>query len=162
MITITQAGPAQQGIVLALVGRLLEELADDPAEFAGLELAAALPAIRSAGARFAAYLATTESGEPVGVATLTEAVAIYAGGAYGILSELYVAPAHRGGGVGPRLLEAVKAHGRARGWRRIDVTAPPEPRWRRTVSFYERNGFVFTGPKLRCGLGPLGHDDPTV
>ncbi len=159
MLTISQATPAELGTVLALVGRLLEELSDDPAEFAGLDLAAALPAMRSAGVRFTAFLATTDAGEPVGVATLTEAVAIYAGGAYGIISELYVVPAHRGTGVGVRLLEAVKAHGRALGWRRVDVTAPPEPRWRPTVSFYERNGFVFTGPKLRCPLGQPGGGD---
>jgi GNAT superfamily N-acetyltransferase len=160
MITISKATPGQLGTVLDLVGRLLKELSDHPEEFAGLDLAAALPAIRDADPRFAAFLAMSDAGEPVGVATLTEAVAIYAGGVYGIISELYVAPGHRGTGVGPRLLEAVKAHGRGRGWRRVDVTAPPEPRWRPTVSFYERNGFVFTGPKLRCALGVTGTGDP--
>jgi hypothetical protein len=41
---------------------------------------------------------------------------------------------------------------RERGWRRLDVTAPPGDAWRRTVAFYEKNGFVFTGPKLRLRI----------
>jgi hypothetical protein len=32
------------------------------------------------------------------------------------------------------------------------VTAPPGDAWKRTVAFYEANGFVFTGPKLRRAL----------
>lgn len=59
-------------------------------------------------------------------------------------------------GVGRRLIEAVKAYGSTRGWLRLDVTAPPEPEWQRTVRFYEEQGFVFTGPKLRCRLDTMG------
>ncbi|HXI22135.1 MAG TPA: GNAT family N-acetyltransferase, partial [Gemmatimonadales bacterium] len=138
--------------VLTLVAELLTELANDPAEFGQVDPPTLLPDLRAAGDRFTAFLALTGPDRPVGVATLSEAVAAYAGGRYGILSELYVRPEHRGTRVGTRLLEAVKAHGRSRGWRRLDVTAPPEARWQRTVRFYERHGFVFTGPKLRCAL----------
>jgi GNAT superfamily N-acetyltransferase len=60
-----------------------------------------------------------------------------------------VAPGHRGAGLGRRLLDAAAAIGRERGWRRLDVTAPPGDAWRRSVAFYEKNGFVFAGPKLR-------------
>jgi GNAT superfamily N-acetyltransferase len=58
-------------------------------------------------------------------------------------------PSHRSVGVGRLLLDAVKAYGRERGWSRIDVTAPESPRWDRTRRFYEREGFTFTGPKLK-------------
>ena len=34
-------------------------------------------------------------------------------------------------------------------WVRVDVTAPESPRWERTRRFYEREGFTFTGPKLK-------------
>ena len=51
------------------------------------------PALEAAGDRFAAFLAQTPAGDVVGVATLTEAIAAYAQGRYGIISELYVAPA---------------------------------------------------------------------
>jgi GNAT superfamily N-acetyltransferase len=91
-------------------------------------------------------------GRDVGVLTLTEQFAIYAGGRYGVIDELYVAPEHRSAGVGARLLEAAAALGATRGWRRLDVTAPPGTAWERTVRFYENHGFVFTGPKLRLDL----------
>ena len=154
MISVIQADPAQIPAVLRLVGRLLVELADDPAEFAGWDASQVEPILRESGDRFAAFLAVGHDGEPVGVATLTEAVAAYAQGRYGIISELYVAPDYRSRGVGKLLLDAVAAFGRRRGWRRVDVTAPPEARWVRTVEFYQQNGFVFTGPKLRLDLLP--------
>jgi GNAT superfamily N-acetyltransferase len=148
-IAVVRAAPEQLPVVLRLVQRLLMELSDDPAEFDGWDPAKVRLALESAGDRFAALLAQTQAGEIVGVATLTEAIAAYAHGRYGIISELYVVPSHRSHGVGRILLDAVKAFGRERGWRRVDVTAPPEARWERTVDFYRRNGFVFTGPKLR-------------
>jgi len=151
-ISVVRAAPEQLPVVLELIQRLLAELSDDPAEFVGWNPVQVGPALEAAGDRFAALLACTAVGEIVGVVTLTEAVAAYAGGRYGIISELYVVPSHRSEGVGRSLLDAVKAYGRERGWRRVDVTAPPEARWERTVDFYRRNGFVFTGPKLRCQL----------
>lgn len=88
----------------------------------------------------------------MGVLTLTDHFAIYAGGRYGVIDELYVAPGHRSAGVGGMLLEAAKTLGREKAWRRLDVTAPAGEAWERTVRFYEARGFVFTGPKLRCVL----------
>jgi GNAT superfamily N-acetyltransferase len=137
--------------VLRLVERLLDELHEDD-EFVGLDRHRTLGDLEREGNRFVALLARREDGEAAGVLTLTETFAIYAGGRYGVIDELYVAPAHRSSGVGRLLLDAAAAVGRERGWRRIDVTAPPGDKWQRTVSFYEKNGFVFTGPKLRRSL----------
>jgi len=149
MVEIVAAGQADRAAVVRLVARLLAELEDSPVEFAGLDEAGALRALAADGGAFQAFLAREGGDEPVGVLTLTETFAIYAGGRYGVIDELYVAPEHRWRGIGRRLLEAAFAHGRARGWRRIDVTAPPGPKWERTARFYESQGFVFTGPKLR-------------
>jgi GNAT superfamily N-acetyltransferase len=151
-ITVVRATPEQLPVVLRFVQRLLMELSDDPAEFDDWDPVKVRPALEAAADRFIALLAQTPEGQVVGVATLTEAVAAYAHGRYGIISELYVVPSHRSHGVGQQLIDAVKDYGRERGWRRVDVTAPPEARWVRTVDFYRRNGFVFTGPKLRCQL----------
>jgi GNAT superfamily N-acetyltransferase len=152
MIRVVRAGPGDRSTVLALVEKLLKELEDSPDEFQGIERGRIFADLESAGSRFMAFLAVSALGEPVGVITLFEAFAIYAGGNYGVIDEMYVAPEHRARGVGKRLLEAVTEEGRRKGWIRIDVTAPPERKWERTVKFYESQGFVFTGPKMRLRL----------
>jgi GNAT superfamily N-acetyltransferase len=151
-IAVSRAGSTDYGTVLDLVQRLLTELADDPAEFAGWDAASVATRLETIGDQFVAFLAWSATGQPVGVATLTEAFAAYAQGWYGIISELYVLPEYRSRKIGHHLLQAVKRHAKERAWKRVDVTAPPEPRWQRTVAFYEENGFVFTGPKMRFQL----------
>jgi GNAT superfamily N-acetyltransferase len=149
-VRIERATRADLGVVVRLVERLLSELAeggDD--EFAGLDRARTVADLEAEGERFVALLAREEGAEATGVLTLTETFAIFAGGRYGVIDELWVDPARRSSGVGRGLLEAAVAVGRERGWRRLDVTAPSGDAWRRTVSFYEKNGFVFAGPKLR-------------
>jgi GNAT superfamily N-acetyltransferase len=128
---------------------LLRELGHEAEESAAIDVARVTADWRAAGDRARVFGARGADGRLAGVLTLFESFAIYAAGAYGIISELYVAPAHRSSGVGRALVEAAVAHGRARGWLRIDVTAPEDPRFERTRRFYEREGFVFTGPKLK-------------
>jgi GNAT superfamily N-acetyltransferase len=99
-----------------------------------------------------AIVALDDDGAVVAVTTLVESFALYANGRYGILLEMYVAPAHRSSGLGARLLQHAAAYGRARGWSRIEVTAPEGRQWGRTVDFYKRNGFRFAGPKLKITL----------
>jgi GNAT superfamily N-acetyltransferase len=72
-----------------------------------------------------------------------------ANGNYGIINEMYVAPEYRSAGIGVRLVEAAKNFGRHQGLTRIDVTAPESKRWERTRHFYEKQGFVFSGPKSK-------------
>lgn len=149
MITIVKATPQLTGEVLRLVGQLLTELEDQPAEFSGIDLQKVRRDLEDVQDRYTAFLAQNSDGEWIGVVTVMEAFAIYANGNYGIIDEMYVAPSYRSKGVGKQLIDAVKQHAQNRGWLRIDVTAPPEAKWARTVRFYEAQGFVFTGPKLR-------------
>jgi GNAT superfamily N-acetyltransferase len=148
---VRRARADERGVVLDLVGALLAELEETPGEFAGIDRGRVTEALDGAGDRFAAFLAV-DALRAVGVLTLTEHLAIYAGGRYGVIDELYVAPEHRSGGVGARLIAAARTHGIRHGWRRLDVTAPPGPAWERSVRFYEKLDFVFTGPKLRLVL----------
>lgn len=87
--------------------------------------------------------------EPVGVMTLNECAAIYAGGKFGEISELYVHPDMRSQGIAQQLLDHAQREARARGWKRIEVGAPGQPAWHRTLNFYLRNGFDEVGPRLR-------------
>ncbi len=94
------------------------------------------------------FLALTNE-NPIGIITLTESQAIYTGGKFGIIYELFVKPEFRSKGIGHQLLEFVKIIGKNKVWKRIKVTAPPDSMRKRAVEFYKNNGFVFTGPKLK-------------
>jgi GNAT superfamily N-acetyltransferase len=76
-------------------------------------------------------------------------MAIYAGGRFGEITELYVSPAHRSKGIAPILITAATSIGRQKGWKRLEVGAPDQPAWSRTLSFYLREGFEEVGPRLR-------------
>lgn len=85
---------------------------------------------------------------PVGALVLNECMAIYAGGRFGEITELYVHPDARSQGVAPHLLDVALAEGRERGWSRLEVGAPGQPKWKRTLDFYLDNGFEEIGPRL--------------
>src|SRR5262245_57686970 len=151
-VRVVEVGPEEAALVFGLVAGLLRELGEEGDEAGDLQAAALASAWREGTSRHRAFVAYLAEGTAVGVATVTEAFAVYANGHYGIINEMFVVPEHRSAGIGSALIEAVKAAGRERGWRRIDVTAPESPRWARARGFYEREGFVFTGPKLKLLL----------
>lgn len=130
-----------------MIARLLDELDEgtvhDPTEYADRATALLHLADRVWG------LIATLDGVPVGVLMLNECAAIYAGGLFGEITELYVEPALRSRGVAPRLIEAAFALARQRRWKRLEVGAPPQPAWCRTRQFYLREGFIEVGPRLR-------------
>jgi GNAT superfamily N-acetyltransferase len=141
------AGEAR--VVFDWVFRLLNELGEEGHELGALAEQKVLLAWQESPDRFHVFVAKNDSGEIIGILTLAEAFAIYANGNYGIINEMYVAPQYRSVGVGAVLVEAVKEFGKQKSWARIDVTAPESERWNRTRRFYEKQGFVFTGPKLK-------------
>ena len=94
-------------------------------------------------------IVATEGATPVGVIMLNECAAIYAGGLFGEISELYVSKEHRSKGIAAQLVDAAKAYAKEHGWKRLEVGAPPQPVWDRTLQFYLREGFAEVGPRLR-------------
>lgn len=99
-----------------------------------------------------AFLARDDAGEPIALATLAESFAIFARGYYGIINELWVRSDRRRAGAGAAMLDTLTRFGRSRGWRRIDVSAPVDPKWDESFEFYVRQGFVPTGRKLKILL----------
>ncbi len=136
-------------LVFDWVLRLLVELGEEGDDLASLNTEKVLQEWRESGDRVQVMIARNDADEMVGILTVTETFAIYANGNYGIINEMYVHPDYRSEGVGSRLIEAIKDYGRRKGWARIDVTAPESERWERTRRFYEKEGFVFSGPKLK-------------
>jgi len=96
-------------------------------------------------------LAMNDDGEAVGVLTMVESLALYAGGRIGVVNELYVVPSYRSEGVGKILLDAAKELADERGWQRLEVTTPGE-QYDKTLRFYEREGFLPIGPRYKFEL----------
>ena len=90
---------------------------------------------------------------PVGVITLHECAAIYAGGLFGEISEMYVKPECRSLSVGKSLIQASIDKSQQLNWQRIEVCSPPAKEHQGTIKFYESNNFKATGTRLRLLVG---------
>jgi GNAT superfamily N-acetyltransferase len=90
--------------------------------------------------------------EPVGVMMISESASIYACGMFGVITELYVVPDKRSQGIADLLINAGAVLGRGRSWGRLEVGAPLQPAWERTLKFYLRAGFREVGPRLHLML----------
>lgn len=152
-ITIEQIPIETGSSVIDWVLRLFSELGEEMDDLGSLNEEKVLADWRTSHDRFYVFAAKDEHCDVIGMLTLAESFAIYANGSYGIINEMYVSPAHRGVGVGAMLLNAAKEFGMQKDWARIEVTAPESSRWQRSQRFYEKHGFVFTGPKLKFRLG---------
>ena len=144
---VRQATPAQAEQVGSLVYELLSELYPELG-YAREKCVAVAGKLLAGCESVWSFLATTRDERDVGVIMLNECAAIYSGGQFGEISELYVAPDFRSKGVGAQLIEAAVSFGRERGWPDIEVGAPGVPTWQRTVDFYLRHGFDEVGPRL--------------
>lgn len=141
-----RAGAAEAGIVASFVDALLAELSGAPPRHeARLRTATELLAGDDRVFGFLAF----EGDTPVGVIMLAESAAIYAGGTFGVITELYVVPEQRSAGVARRLVAAALEFGRGRSWGRLEVGAPRQPAWARSFQFYLREGFTEVGPRLK-------------
>lgn len=156
-ITIQPAGAADAEIVAELTGFLLEEImaASGTRHFVfDVETAARNFRTFLHGGGYAAYVAW-RGNVALGLVTLSASRALYAGGEYGIVTELYVAPECRSQGVGERLLETARSFARQAGWVRLEVTTPPLPEFERVLNFYQSYGFeIAGGRKLKSLVTP--------
>jgi len=152
---IEKLAVGEADIVFDRVIRLLRELGEEGEELGELARDRVLEKWKEREDKYFVLAARNEGGEILGILTLSVAFAIYANGEYGVIDEMYVDPAYRSAGIGALLVKETIRIARDRGWTRIDVTAPESERWERTRRFYEKQGFVFTGPKLKLLLpGP--------
>lgn len=143
---IARLGQTDFGAIAAQIAALLNELAPGGGFDAGKlhPIVTEVLALNSV----TGFLAWEED-DPVGVIVLNDCAAIYAGGCFGEITELYVVPGHRSRGVAGALVAQAVEEGRSRGWKRLEVGAPNQPDWARTLQFYLREGFAEVGPRLR-------------
>ena len=150
-IVVHQAGPNEAERVGRLAYDLLAELYPD-IEFERSFFTDAAKRLLGSNEGVWAFLATEKETRDVGLVTLNECAAIYAGGRFGEIPELYVVPDYRSKNVGALLIETAVSFGRKRGWPNIEVGAPSRPAWQRTLDFYLRHGFEEVGPRLDLDL----------
>jgi GNAT superfamily N-acetyltransferase len=147
-ITIIKAQLEDAQQVAQLVGKLLIELAPNSAsEIVTMELVEVSQTLM-AKEKLHAYLAY-QGDSVIGVITMHECAAIYAGGIFGEISELYVEPQYRSLKIGDMLVNAAVEFAKKMHWQRIEVGTPPPEGSPRTLQFYERKGFKATGTRMR-------------
>ncbi|MEC9264781.1 MAG: GNAT family N-acetyltransferase [Pseudomonadota bacterium] len=151
-LEIVRAGENDADLVAIMVHRLLHEVGAWHGAPDDERIHEVCRELLEGDSRFIALLAFDSERRPVGVMTLTEAVAIYAQGRLGIIMELYVVPDARSAGVGDRLIHEARAIGKTRGWTILEVNTPNGEKWARTQSFYERQGFRHVGPFMKLKL----------
>ncbi|WP_089939428.1 GNAT family N-acetyltransferase [Candidatus Entotheonella palauensis] len=94
-----------------------------------------------------AILVAEHEGEITGIITVSYNVALRFGGEYAQIEELIVDSKGRGRGTGALLVNAAIAEARQRGCMEIGLYAREH-----NVPFYEKLGFVYTGPEMRQSL----------
>lgn len=147
MIHLVVADETHTAAVAGLLARLFEEVGHTltAEEIAGIFIET------DEDPHHSTLLAFDDDGDAVGILTVAESLALYAGGRIGVINELYVVPPYRSEGVGKILLDAVKDLADQRGWQRLEVTTPGDE-YEKTLRFYEREGFMSIGPRYKFML----------
>jgi len=149
MIAIRETCVEDAEIVSSMISALLSELSgNDRRPAIEPRLAAELLTATNRVFGFLAF----DGDRPIGVIMVTEAAALFASGIYGIITELYVVPECRSSGVAKLLIGAASELGRRHGWKQLEVGAPPQPTWSRSLAFYLNFGFIEIGPRLSLSL----------
>lgn len=147
MIHLVIADETHTAVVAELLASLFREVGHTP----DAEAIAAIFMETDEDSRHSTLLAFDDDGDAVGIMTVAESLALYAGGRIGVINELYVVPTYRSEGVGKILLDAVKELAEQRGWQRLEVTTPGAE-YEKTLHFYEREGFMPIGPRYKFML----------
>ena len=149
-VTIRTATREDAAIVGELAYLLVREIA--PGGAPGIDLGeyrATAARLLDGSVGFWALIAFADADKPVGLLTLSHCAAIYAGGSFGEIAELYVDPDYRSQRIAAKLVAAAIDFAKEQDWPRLEVGAPDLPRWQRTVDFYLKEGFVEVGPRLK-------------
>ena len=94
------------------------------------------------------FIARDTSGEALGYVGVNRRFAIYAGGTFLQITELFVSPKARRSGMATRLLTKAHAYARAVGASCIELGAPGIESHPETHAFYASQGFKVVGPRL--------------
>ncbi|GJL53339.1 MAG: acetyltransferase [Nitrospirales bacterium] len=156
-VNIRKATANDAGSISAMVNDLLQEVMREtnvPSFDVNVDLMKAQARQYIEAEQYVVFFAALpDREEPLGLLSVCECCALYAGGKFGVIPECYVRQDFRSQGIGGMLMVAVKEYGKQKSWKRLEVTTPPLPTFRRTFSFYQKVGFdVSGGRKLKVLL----------
>jgi GNAT superfamily N-acetyltransferase len=133
MTVVRRVDGSDAAVVARLVDALLVELSGSSSRYE--ERLATAHRLLAEGDRIIGFLVVEEQ-HPLAVIMISESASIYAGGAFGVITALYVIPAKRSAGIAKLLVDATIALGRERSWSRVEMGAPHQPAWDRSLKFY--------------------------
>jgi GNAT superfamily N-acetyltransferase len=149
---IVLAQPADSKVVAGLVHDLLMEFFTDQSHlFPLVKLEKAAAELLAPDSGVWSFMAMHDN-NVIGIINLNECSAIYAGGKFGEITELYIKPEFRSNQIGEKLISQAKIFAKERAWEVLEVGAPDVPRCQRTVDFYLKNGFTEIGPRLEINV----------
>jgi len=150
--TIRQATPDDYDSVGMLTWDLIHELSPDwTAGRSKDSFVQTSRSLLSKGENFWSLVAEFDD-EIIATLNINECAAIYAGGAFGEITEFYIKPEFRSKGIGTRLIESAKLFCSDKEWTLLEVGAPSPEGWQRTIDFYLKNGFTSIGPRLEIDI----------
>lgn len=150
-IRIRPATSADGRMIAGLINRLVAELNGiDPTPPSAELVDCTMRMLNLRGAVWG--FVAEDGGAPVGAIMANECASVRAGGLYGEITELFVNPDHRSLGVATRLIAAVRALGRERGWSRLEVGPTPTAAWEKTHRLFRHAGFDDVGPRMKLPL----------
>ena len=113
---IVLAKPGDSEVVAGLVRDLLMEFfADQSHLFPLVKLKKAAAELLTPGSGVWSFMAIHEN-NVIGIINLNECSAIYAGGKFGEITELYIKPEFRSKKIGEKLISQAKGFAKERGW----------------------------------------------
>lgn len=152
---LRMARTGDEMLLAQAVQSLLTELGGPGPQFTlkGAERAAG-GLISNPASGFALIIEDSQAVEVVGIVTVSAVHAVRAGGYYGVLQELWVAPGYRSADHGARLLHAVEKEASRRGWPMVEVSLPLSgyAELPKLTKFYERAGYGQAGMRWRRRL----------
>jgi GNAT superfamily N-acetyltransferase len=89
----------------------------------------------------------------VGFICAIESNALYARGNFGVINELYILPEFRSKKIGQKLINFLIEVAKNKDWTRLELDTPEIEKYEKTIHFYEKEGFVPIGYRMKKTLG---------
>ena len=92
------------------------------------------------------------SNKIIGFICVIESNALYAGGNFGVINELYIIPEFRSRKIGQKLIDFLIEIAKKKNWSRLELDTPEIEKSEKTIQFYKKAGFVPIGFRMKKNI----------